>query len=128
MSTKADLVRIVASKTGMSQEDAERAINAVSESIQTIMHGTDRLNIPGFGSFTKKMKAETKAKNLRTGEDLIVPAHNVIGFRPATEWKNAVKGGPHERSLIESPPPANEGTVPAKKTAKRGGQGGRAAA
>jgi DNA-binding protein HU-beta len=89
--TKSELVANVAAELKCEKAVAEAAVNAVFNQVRTAVTATGRIALPGFGSFEKKQKKETKAKNMRTGEPITVPAHGVVSFKPASEFKAAVK-------------------------------------
>lgn len=91
MTTKSELVSAVATELKVEKTVAEAAVNAVVGAVREAVVKTGRIALPGFGSFEKKTKKETKAKNMRTGDPIVVPAHGVVVFRPATEFKTLVK-------------------------------------
>lgn len=63
---------------------------AYAEIGERLKAGND-VQISGLGVFKMKAKPEQKGHNPKTGESLIIPARNVIKFKPSVELKNAVK-------------------------------------
>lgn len=87
---KRDLVECVAAELGGPRTAAEKAVNAVLESI---MDGVDRdgnVAITGFGTFERKERASRTGRNPRTGESLVIPATSTVAFRPAAALKRTV--------------------------------------
>ena len=87
---KADLIFSVSEKSGLSRRDAEKAVNAVFESITESLKAGDKVSIVGFGIFDVKERGERMCKNPRTGEDVLSPAVRVPAFKPGKALKDAV--------------------------------------
>ena len=49
---KSELVDSIAEGAGLSKADAERALNALIDSVQGAVAGGDKVTLPGFGSFS----------------------------------------------------------------------------
>jgi len=88
---KASLVEKVQSVLGGTKADAERAVDALFESITAELKKGGEVSVAGFGIFSAKKRAARTARNPRTGETVKVPAMNVPKFRAATALKDAVK-------------------------------------
>ena len=88
---KASLVEKVQSVLGGTKADAERAVDALFESITTELKKGGEVSVAGFGIFSAKKRAARTARNPRTGETVKVPAMNVPKFRAAKALKDAVK-------------------------------------
>ncbi len=93
--TKEELMQAVAGKVKpgdiASKAALNRVFNAVFDVIAEDLIAGNNVNIPGFGSFKVKERAERKAHNLQTGEEIIVPASKAAVFKPSSALKNAVK-------------------------------------
>lgn len=87
---KSDLAQAVAEKTGLSKKDAAAAVEAVLATVVEALKNRDKVQLTGFGSFETRTRKERKAKNMRTREDIIVPASTVPAFRPGKSLKDAV--------------------------------------
>ena len=48
---KAEFIAQVAQRSGMTKKDAEKAADAVFETIAAVLETGDKLNLPGFGAF-----------------------------------------------------------------------------
>lgn len=90
--TKDELVQNVASASGLSQADADRAIKALTESIREAVAQGDKVQLPGLGTFDRRERSARQGRNPQTGETIDIPATNVPGFKAATAFKNEVSG------------------------------------
>ncbi len=88
---KASLVEKVQSVLGGTKADAERAVEALFDSITSELKKGGEVSVAGFGIFSVKKRAARTARNPRTGETVKVPAMNVPKFRAAKALKDAVK-------------------------------------
>ncbi|NBV76863.1 HU family DNA-binding protein [bacterium] len=91
MANKMDLVEKVAQTIGSTKADAERAVEAIIESItQTLKHG-EEVSIAGLGIFEAKTRAGRTGRNPRTGETIQIKATKVPKFRASKTLKDAIK-------------------------------------
>ncbi len=88
---KASLVEKVQSVLGGTKADAERAVEALFDSITAELKKGGEVSVAGFGIFSVKKRAARTARNPRTGETVKVPAMNVPKFRAAKALKDTVK-------------------------------------
>ncbi|WP_067928400.1 HU family DNA-binding protein [Alicyclobacillus shizuokensis] len=89
--TKSELVRKVAERTGLSQKDADTAVNAVFASIQEALARKEKVQITGFGTFEVRERAERRARNPQTGEAITIPASLAPAFKAGKELKTVVR-------------------------------------
>ncbi len=88
---KASLVEKVQGVLGGTKADAERAVDALFDSITGELKKGGEVSVAGFGIFSVKARAARTARNPRTGESVKVAAMNVPKFRAEKELKDAVK-------------------------------------
>ena len=88
--TKAELVNSIAEKGGLSKKDAEKALNAVTDSITEALAGGDKVQIVGFGTFEVRDKKARDSINPRTKEKIKVPAKKSPAFKAGKALKDAV--------------------------------------
>lgn len=69
---------------------AKELVDVVLETFEQILQEEGELKISGFGKFSVVHKEERKAKNPRTGEEVVVPPKNVIKFKSAQALKDLV--------------------------------------
>ena len=58
---KADLVTLVAQKSGLSKKDSEAAVNALVASIEEGLVKDEKVTLVGFGTFEVRKRAARKA-------------------------------------------------------------------
>ncbi len=90
--TKIEIVREIASKTGLSTKDVMLVIESLMDTIKTSMGNGEEVFLRGFGSFIIKHRAEKTARNISKNITIIVPAHDIPAFKPAKEFMEQVKG------------------------------------
>ena len=89
---KTELVAALAAKTELSKKDAEKALNAVVETITEALKAGDKVALVGFGTFEVKERAARVARNPRTGEEIKVEASKTPAFKAGKALKDAVNG------------------------------------
>ena len=87
---KTELVAEVSSKTGLSKKDAEKALNAVTETISTKLKKGDKVQLIGFGTFEVTKRAARTGRNPQTGKEMKIPASKVPKFKPGKALKDMV--------------------------------------
>jgi integration host factor subunit beta len=86
--TKAELIELLASKTGLKQKDIHKLIDDLWNEIAKSMLEGNTIELRGFGTFEiKKRKGRANARNPKTGEIVVVEDHGVASFRPGRELK-----------------------------------------
>lgn len=89
--TKADIVKEIASKTGIEKQTVLQVVEGMMESIKTSMINGEEVFLRGFGSFIIKHRAEKTARNITKNTTMVVPAHNIPAFKPAKSFVEKVK-------------------------------------
>lgn len=87
---KTDLVNQVATKTGMTKKDADKAINAFFESVEGALKAGDKVQLIGFGTFEVRDRQERKGRNPQTGEEITIAATKVPAFKAGKALKDSV--------------------------------------
>jgi len=90
--TKADLVEEIAEKTGISKSDTALIVNHLLEGIVDALKNNKRIEIRGFGTFKNRSKRARRARNPRTGQEIMVPAKWAPVFKASNELRALVKG------------------------------------
>ncbi|QBQ54172.1 HU family DNA-binding protein [Nitrosococcus wardiae] len=88
---KTELVNFVASEANLSQADAQRAVNALLQTIEETLGKKGTVNLVGFGSFSVQNRSARSGRHPRTGETITIPATNVPIFKPGKALKEAVQ-------------------------------------
>lgn len=91
MAGKADIVdHIAGSVDGLTKKAAGEAFDAAIEAIVKGLKKGDRVQIPGFGSFSVNKRAARKGRNPATGATIKIPASRVPKFSPSKGLKDAL--------------------------------------
>ena len=81
--TRQDLIKKIASETGMQQQQVSPIIDAFTEAIKDCYKNGERVEIKSFGAFVTKVRKARKARNMQTGEMIDVPERKVLAFKPS---------------------------------------------
>lgn len=87
--TKSELVATISTHF-KTKAEAERALEAVLESIQGSLKKGEDVRIVGFGTFSVSKRAARTGRNPRTGQEIKIPATKTPTFRAGKELKEAV--------------------------------------
>ena len=87
---KADLVAAVAAKAELSKKDAEKALNAVIDTIATALTEGEKIQLVGFGTFEVRAREARTGKNPRTGEAIKIAASKAPKFKAGKALKDTV--------------------------------------
>ncbi len=90
---KARFIAAIAEKAGMSKADVEVIFSATFAIIAEALIKQEKIVIPGFGSFTTKIREERKGRNPSTGKEITIPKTRVANFKAATQLKENVNRG-----------------------------------
>lgn len=88
--TKAELVTMAASKSGLSKKDTEKAISSVIDTITETLANGESIQLVGFGTFEVRERAERTGINPRTKEKITIAATKVPAFKAGRALKDAV--------------------------------------
>jgi len=88
--TKAELVTMVASKSGLSKKDTEKAITGMIETITETLAKGESIQLVGFGTFEVRERAARTGINPRTKEKIDIAATKVPAFKAGRALKDAV--------------------------------------
>ncbi len=129
--TKADIVDIIASATGLTKVETEAVVDGFISTVINALKEGKNIEIRGFGTFKVKLRKARKARNPRTGDEVPVPDRKVPVFKPSNEFKNVIitltdqmKDHPEVLKMVETfkskfpepaPAPLVEPAVPSPK-------------
>ncbi len=88
--TKSELAASVASKSGLTKKNTEKALNAFFASVEQALVNGDTVQVIGFGTFEAKKRAARKGRNPKTGAEIEIKASRVPTFKPGKALKEAV--------------------------------------
>ncbi|MBR1385676.1 MAG: HU family DNA-binding protein [Bacilli bacterium] len=87
---KAELVEAIATKTGLTKADANRALDATFEVITKALKKGERVPVAGFGTFNVSKRKAREGRNPQTGATVKIPARKAVTFKAGTALKDAV--------------------------------------
>jgi DNA-binding protein HU-beta len=88
---KTELRDAVAEAAGISGAQADKALNAVIDSITSALASGDKVTLPGFGTFETRERSARQGRNPQTGESIDIAASTTPAFKPGAQLKQAVK-------------------------------------
>lgn len=88
--TKADIIAEVASKVGLSKDQAEKTVNALLDEVTTALSGDRKIAFTGFGTFYTSDRAPREGLNPQTKKRILIPSAKVAKFRVGKNLKKAV--------------------------------------
>ena len=91
MANKVDLVEKIAATISCTKADAERAIEAVIETITQTLKKGEEVSVAGLGIFEAKTRAGRTGRNPRTGQTIQIKSMRVPKFRASKTLKDALK-------------------------------------
>ena len=105
--TKKELVARVAEQVGITKVVAKDVIRSFLDEIVTELARDNRIEFRDFGVFEVRERAERKAQNPRTMEQVVVPARKTVKFKVGRVMRERVGGS-------EEPQP-DRGATPASR-------------
>ncbi len=87
---KGELVDAVAEKANVTKKQAEAALTAVFDVIQSSVAAGDKVTLVGFGSFEARERQAREGRNPKTGEAMTIPATKVPAFSAGKLFKDKV--------------------------------------
>jgi len=79
--TKNDMVIEIAKKTGIEQQKVKQIVQLTLDSIIDILSTDERIELRNFGVFEVRERKARKARNPRTGSEVMVPKKKVVTFK-----------------------------------------------
>ena len=88
---KAELIAVVAEQANLSKKDADKAVNAVFDTIIARVAAEEKVQLVGFGTFEVRTRCERKGRDPRSNEEITIPAGRIPAFMVGKAFKAAVK-------------------------------------
>ncbi|PID45898.1 MAG: DNA-binding protein [Proteobacteria bacterium] len=88
---KGELVAHIAEMGNLTKVTAGKALDSVFSHMAGAMVRGERVTLTGFGSFRVVERAEQRGRNPQTGQSILIPAHNVVKFRPGKKLCHKMK-------------------------------------
>ena len=89
--TRSELVNEVALKANIGTKEADRLLRILTDTIREIVASGEKITISGFGTFERRRRKATMARNPKTHKPMRIDEQYVAAFRAGTGLKEAVK-------------------------------------
>lgn len=115
---KSEAIRAIADRAGTTPAQAGAVLDAFFGTVAEIVgKGREKLTIPGWISFEQTKRAARRARNLRTGEIIKVPATKAVKITAGSKLKEAAKTG--GKSVAAATAKKSTAKATAKKSAAK---------
>lgn len=78
---KKELVSAIAEKSGLSNADAEKFVNAFVETTKETLGKAESIQLIGFGTFSISERSARTGRNPQTGKEMQIAAKKVAKFK-----------------------------------------------
>lgn len=100
--TKNDMVLRIAKEMNMRQTDIKRIVQMTLDGIIDVLADEERLELRNFGVFEVRTRKPRKARNPRTGQEVMVPERKVVTFKPGKMMDEKICG-PEQPASPDAP-------------------------
>lgn len=87
---KGQLADAIAEQANLSKSSAQGVVDAFVGAVTSALKSGDKVTLTGFGTFSVSQRAARKARNPRTGEEIMVAAATVPKFKAGAGLKASV--------------------------------------
>jgi DNA-binding protein HU-beta len=87
---KNDLISAVTTSSGLSRNDATKAVEGVFDAVSEALKKGDEVRLVGFGTFSVAKRKASTGRNPRTGEAMEIKASSQPKFKAGKGLKDAV--------------------------------------
>ncbi|MDX8399779.1 MAG: HU family DNA-binding protein [Gallionellaceae bacterium] len=87
-----ELIEALATKTGGTKADAERAIAGLIDVVTTTLAKGESIALVGFGTFEVRQRSARTGRNPKTGAELEIKASKQAAFKAGATLKAVVNG------------------------------------
>jgi DNA-binding protein HU-beta len=88
--TKQQLIDAIAEETSKPKADIESTLEVLTRTIGDALASGDRVELGGFGTFTRREKKARMGRNPRTGETIQIAAKREAAFKAGKEFNDRV--------------------------------------
>ena len=89
--TKVELVAKMAVDSKINKAAAKKALNSFINNVTDTLKRGEKITLTGFGTFSVVERKARKGRNPQTGEDITIPATNVVRFKTGKKLKETVR-------------------------------------
>jgi nucleoid DNA-binding protein len=97
--TKADLIDVVYVRHGgLTKDEAAEIVERIFDAVKTSLVDGRPVRIKNFGTFEVTSRPGRRGVNPVSGEQIFIPAHRGLSFRPARHLKEVLSAERRQRS------------------------------
>ena len=89
---KTELRDAIAKQAGLSNAEADRALEATLSAIIQAVASGEKVALTGFGTFDARERSARTGRNPQTGAEIQIAASTAPGFKAGSAFKQAVAG------------------------------------
>ena len=89
--TRSELITEIARRANISPKESDRLLRTITDTIQEFVAAGEKITISGFGTFERRRRKATVARNPKTHEPMRIAEQYVAAFRAGSGLKEAVK-------------------------------------
>ena len=89
---KTELISAMATKSGLTKKDSEKALKAFEDAVTEALVAGDKVQLVGFGTFDVAERAAREGRNPQTGEPMSIAASRAPRFKVGKALRDAVNG------------------------------------
>ena len=89
--TKKEIVRSISEELGLTQLKTKEIVQKTFDAIVETLVEDKRIELRNFGVFEVKCRAARKARNPKTGKEVMVEKKYVVTFKPGKEMEQRVR-------------------------------------
>ena len=87
---KTELVAAISEQAGLSKKDAEAALKAFTDTVESELKKGEKVQLVGFGTFEVSERAARDGRNPLTGEAMKIKASKTPKFKAGKAFKDAL--------------------------------------
>ena len=89
--TKEELQKMLFARIGISKIECREIVNALFEEIRAALAAGETVKLEGFGRFQPRKRPQRWARNLHSGERIMVSERRVVTFHPSRKLTQNIR-------------------------------------
>lgn len=96
--TKQEVIKRIREKSGVEGLVIRKVLEAYATVVKEALLEGVNVNFRNFGTFYLKHRAAKTARNITAGTTMIIPAHDIVAFKPANEFAEEITQRTEEKA------------------------------
>ena len=89
--TKEELQKMLSERIGLSKVECREMVNALFEELRAALEAGETVKLEGFGRFQPTKRPKRWARNLHSGERIMVSERRVVTFHPSRKLTGNIR-------------------------------------